>query len=541
MKFLLNYHQILIGFLLIPLLIHLLKRMQAKQIMISSLFLLRRKKANVSQKLKLRQIFLLIIRCLVVLSLAVYFLQPILEKAPNWIYSLFPYEDRLTVLLDNRWDDRDSMISKWYRLRGESKSIDVEFINLYSTETSLNLIDQVTQSLKNKTSQYILFSRLYGIDSENLNALNKLPIKIIPFGPSRVDNRGILGAYVDPKVAFVGETIKIIGSTHTNSLESLTTPLSLYENEKKIGEKVLSPSMDSPSNFIFPITITNEQSKSFRLQIPADILKSDDSVSLPVKVKSSFTAVLVDDHEISSQRNSRLYFIKKFLESLQLMFPKTLVRIIDMDSKSWKQSDEKPDWLILGSLNNFVWRRGTTKMLIFPQKDRSIQSQIDQRLGMKSYSIEALPRKLDFPSMITEDKSLYSVPWQIYRYLQFKQENGVKLALANEEVLIFELDDIYFSAFDFSKYDFSGVTHPYFPVFLYQLFLNRFSQIEKSPVLNKESFERTVDSELREEEKTQNMADWSDLSKVFLFFLLISLLLEVILVQNIQKLTSSKT
>ena len=76
------------------------------------------------------------------------------------------------------------MISKWYRLRGESKSIDVEFINLYSTDTSLNLIDQVTQSLKNNTSQYILFSRLYGIDSENLDALNKLPIKIIPFGPS---------------------------------------------------------------------------------------------------------------------------------------------------------------------------------------------------------------------------------------------------------------------------------------------------------------------------------------------------------------------
>ena len=52
MKFLLNYHQILLFFLLIPLLIHLLKRMQAKQIMVSSLYLLRRKKANLSQKLK---------------------------------------------------------------------------------------------------------------------------------------------------------------------------------------------------------------------------------------------------------------------------------------------------------------------------------------------------------------------------------------------------------------------------------------------------------------------------------------------------------
>ena len=36
-------------FLLVPLLIHLLKRMQAKQVMISSLYLLRRKKANLSK------------------------------------------------------------------------------------------------------------------------------------------------------------------------------------------------------------------------------------------------------------------------------------------------------------------------------------------------------------------------------------------------------------------------------------------------------------------------------------------------------------
>ena len=132
----------------------------------------------------------------------------------------------------------------------------------------------------------------------------------------------------------------------------MTTRLSLYENDKKINETILSPSLTSPTNFIFPIEVVNEQSKLYRLKIPKDILSSDDEVGLKLDVKSSFTVILVDDEEISSQRNSRLFFIRKFLESLELIFPKVLVRIIDMDSNSWIRSNEKPDWLVLGNLKH---------------------------------------------------------------------------------------------------------------------------------------------------------------------------------------------
>ena len=57
------------------------------------------------------------------------------------------------------------MISKWYQLRGENKAIDIEFINLYENESSFNLIDRVTQSIQSNSSQYILFSRFYGLNS----------------------------------------------------------------------------------------------------------------------------------------------------------------------------------------------------------------------------------------------------------------------------------------------------------------------------------------------------------------------------------------
>ena len=121
----------------------------------------------------------------------------------------------------------------------------------------------------------------------------------------------------------------------------MTTRLSLYENDKKINETILSPSLTSPINFIFPIEVVNEQSKLYRLQIPKDILNSDDEVRLKLDVKSSFAVILVDDEEMSSQRNSRLFFIRKFLESLELIFPKVLVRIIDMDSNSWRSFERK--------------------------------------------------------------------------------------------------------------------------------------------------------------------------------------------------------
>ena len=226
------------------------------------------------------------------------------------------------------------------------------------------------------------------------------------------------------------------------------------------------------------------------------------------------------------------------MESLKLRFPKTLIRIIDMDSESWRNATEKPDWLILGNLKNFVWKKEADKMLIFPQRDRAIQTQIDHKLGMKSYAIEALPRELSFSVMNTEDKSLYTVPWQVYRYMQLRQEDGEKIALSDDEVLLFEKDNIYFSAFDFSKYDFSGVTHPYFPVFLYQLFLNRFPDIEVSPVVNDKSFERPSSLQVKGEGRIKNIAEWSDFSKVLLFLFFIWLLLEIYLIQNIQKLTN---
>ena len=540
MKFLLNHHQILLFFLLVPLLIHLFKRMQAKQIIVSSLYLLRRKKANLSQKLKLRQLTLLMVRCLIVLSLAGYFLRPVLQEAPTWVQQLLPYEDRLTVLLDNRWDDRDSMISKWYKMRGDTQAIDVEFITLYENQVGNNLIEQVNLSLKTNASQNVLFSRFYGISSEEMKELSKLPLQFIPFGPNKVDNRGILGAYVQPKVAYVGEEVKVVGSVHTNSSSELSTKLTFFENEKIISEKDLFPSILSPSNFAFSMIVKSERSKAYKLKIPEDILNADDEVNLKLDVKSSFTVILVDDEVNSSQRNSRLYFIRKFLESLKAMFPKVLVRLTDMDSKLWENSTEKPDWLILGSLKHFTWKNDAKKVLIFPQKDRAIQTQIDQKLSIKSYAIESLPREVEFPTMDTEDRGLYSTPWQIYRYLQLKQEEGIQLAVAGKEVLFFRNKDVYFSAFDFSKYDFSGVAHPYFPVFLYQLFFDRFPIKQKNYELNSDSFERPNSILFSKNKGNQNMAKWSDLSKVLILLFIICLLAEVYLVKNIQALTNSK-
>lgn len=536
MKFLQFHHYVLFLFLLIPILIHLFKRMQAQRVVISSLYLLRQRRANLSQKLKFRQIVLLFVRSLIVATIAAYFMQPILMKAPSWLRNLMPYEDKLTVLLDNRWDNRETMISEWYKLRGQSRSIELEFLTLYHEDKIDSLYDRVIQSTDDVSSKFILFSRFYGVPSDELRSLSDLNIQLITYGPDKVNNLAILGTEAIPSNALLGEAIKIIGTVQTNAIDPVSTKLSIFEDGQKINEQLMNPSSNGPSNFSFFIQTDENRSKRITLKIPTDILKTDDEVNLTVDVKASLSFALVDDKSSSNKRDSRLFYIRQFLESLKIIFPNVSVQINDFRSQEWLNSKDMFDWLIVGHLDTFVWKENSKNMLLFAQSTRSIQAQIDTHLGIKSYAIEALPKEVQFLEMSPEDRNLYETPWQAYRYLQLRQEGGKTIALSGNESLIFEKNQVYFCAFDFGKYDFSGLAHPYFPVFLYQLFLNRFPNEQEKPQINNQKFERDSSFPFSSKNQINNPSSWTDLSKLMLSLFLFLLLLEIYLIMSIQSL-----
>lgn len=536
MKFLQFHHYVLFLFLLIPILIHLFKRMQAQRVVISSLYLLRQRRANLSQKLKFRQIVLLFVRSLIVATIAAYFMQPILMKAPSWLRNLMPYEDKLTVLLDNRWDNRETMISEWYKLRGQSRSIELEFLTLYHEDKIDSLYDRVIQSTDDVSSKFILFSRFYGVPSDELRSLSDLNIQLITYGPDKVNNLAILGTEAIPSNALLGEAIKIIGTVQTNAIDPVSTKLSIFEDGQKINEQLMNPSSNGPSNFSFFIQTDENRSKRITLKIPSDILQTDDEVNLTVDVKASLSFALVDDKSSSNKRDSRLFYIRQFLESLKIIFPNVSVQINDFRSQEWLNSKDMFDWLIVGHLDTFVWKENSKNMLLFAQSTRSIQAQIDTHLGIKSYAIEALPKEVQFLEMSPEDRNLYETPWQAYRYLQLRQEGGKTIALSGNESLIFEKNQVYFCAFDFGKYDFSGLAHPYFPVFLYQLFLNRFPNEQEKPQINNQKFERDSSFPFSSKNQINNPSSWTDLSKLMLSLFLFLLLLEIYLIMSIQSL-----
>lgn len=537
MRFLEIDQYILFCFLLVPLVIHLFKRMQAQRVIMSSLYLLRRKKANLSQKLKFSQLMLLVSRFLVVISLVLFFMKPVLTSSPEWLRKFLPYEDRLRILLDNRWDDRETMISKWYQARGQQVGIELDFITLYDDDIQTDFFRKIIQNIDTNFSQTILFSRFYGSPHDELKAIQNLGIQMVFYGPQKVDNRALLNVSLEPATALLGENVSLSGSVHTNSSTSTSTQLNLFLDGQRVSHQILEPTADIQANFNFSILVDTDRSKKIKLEIPPDILTKDDQVELTLEVKSSLNILLVDDQTISTQRNSRLFYVRQFLESLKQIFPKVTIQIRDTNSKIWMQSNEKIDWLIVGNINNFIWKRGAENMLIFAQPERSVQSRIDQQLGMKSYAIEALPRKVEFTSLSPEEAVLYEVPWQTYRYLQLRQEEGTHLAVSGTEVLIFKKDNVCFSAFDFGKYDFSGISHPYFPVFLYQLFLNRFPIKAIKQNLSVTTFERDSNFAFQSESGIANAAGWSDLSKLLLGILLLWLLVEIYLIKNIQSLS----
>lgn len=536
MRFLQFHHYALLLFILVPILIHFFKRMQAQRIVISSLYLLRQRKANLSQKLKLRQIILLITRSLIVTTIVVYFMQPILMKAPSWLHNLMPYQDQLIILLDNRWDDRETMISEWYKLRGQSSGIKLEFLTLYQGDKTDSLYDRVIRSISNVSSQSVLFSRFYGVPSSELNSLNNLNIQLIAYGPEKVNNLAILGTEVTPSNALLGENIKIIGTVQTNAIDQVSTKLSIFEDGKQINEQLIKPSISKPSNFSFSLQSKENRPKRIMLKIPPDILEADDEVNLKIDIKGSLSFALVDDKSSSRKRDSRLFYVRQFIESLKNIFPNVSIRIMDFNSQEWLESKDVFDWLIVGHLDNFIWKKNSHNMLLFAQSERSVQAQIDTHLGIKSYAIEALPKEIQFSFMSSKERNLYQTPWQAYRYLQLRLEGGSTIAFSGSESLIFEKNDVYFCAFDFGKYDFSGIAHPYFPVFLYQLFLNRFPETHEKPQLSNQKFERDSKFSSTFKDNDNNPGGWTDLSSFMLVLFLSFLLIEIYLITSIQSL-----
>ena len=123
--------------------------------------------------------------------------------------------------------------------------------------------------------------------------------------------------------------------------------------------------------------------------------------------------------------------------------------------------------------------------------------------------------------------------WKCSRYLQVRVNDASPLIFSGKEVLFFEKGGAYFSAFNWSEYDFPAVYHAYFPVFLYRLFTSRWQPDVESPKFQNSLFER--DPSLFKTTDEGPGAAWVDFSEPLLILAISLCLLEIFLILRIER------
>ncbi|MBT3786152.1 hypothetical protein HOF92_14355 [bacterium] len=534
MSLLQSQYWYLLFFALVPILLHLFKRQKARKIHISSLYLLHRKARVLNRRIKLHQWLLLASRILLVVFLAFYFLRPLLKDAPALLSKWLPHREPTLAFLDTRWDSSDSLRQELIQRLGKTPTQDLRFKEIFVNKGQ-TLLQTVREGLSGSESRILLISRFYSTTNGEIKELRALGMELFPAGPPRIINTIVSELKITPQNPLLGENVDISGVVHTIDPSLEKVEISLLRPGRDPQKRSLQIKAKQTTDFSFSIQADRTPLEVVEVRHDAlDEVEEDDSATLEIPVRSKFRIALVDDKAPSESKRSRLYFLRKFFDGLNQSFPKINFEMTNFQSASFLQSSTGVyDWILVGDLSTQFFPRNRGKIFFFWQKTERMRRFLDEKLGMRSYALETNSQDLNLLTIPASDRPLVSNPWQVHRYLQVKAPQSTALIQGGRDPLLLESNGIFFSSFDFSEYDFSGIFDPYFPIFLYRFFFERWDRDDTLPQASFPITERSTELSLEsriEEEKTE-----ADLSFPILLLVLFFCLAELYLILKLER------
>ena len=352
--------------------------------------------------------------------------------------------------------------------------------------------------------------------------------------PAQITNTALTEIQFSPTRPLIGEPVEIKGLIET-----------IDPNLETINLIVRSPASEE---YQLNIPVSQEQAE-FNLSIKAsksplqevevqhnhpDSIPQDDVASLEIPVKSTLRIAMIDDQNPPESKRSRLYYLNKFFQGLSQSYDEVSLKLEYFSSSHFlKASTGVYDWIIIGDVQSALLPEYKGKVFLFWQKNQKIQRSIDERFGFKTFALESEQKDISIPNIPPEDRYLFSDPWKTLRYLQIKVNDGIVHLRADKDPLILQKENLFFCGIDFSEYDFSGIFEPYFPIFLFRFFLDRWDSSEgalevKIPITKRDFEHQEIESSAI---GGQSLADFS------LPLLIISLslaLFELFLIRNLE-------
>ncbi|MCJ8345119.1 BatA domain-containing protein [bacterium] len=510
-------------FAFVPILIHLWKKSSAKKIVLSSLYLLHRKDPNFHKNLKLHQFLLLMTRILLVILVVSYFLKTISLGPLGILSEIFPFHQKTKVYLDTAWDSKKELIDTFSKKFPSIQSPNFEQILLADLDSKVLNPDQATYFL----------SRFYGSPIKKLESYASRGLRLVAIGPDQLKNTRLNSIRLEPKNPFVGEFVEISSSILSNQAGK-SHLIQLEVEGQKAQTRNLKNTNSGKRDFSFKIKAQGDSLLHGKIKLQKDEYLEDNEIKFKIPLRRRLKIALIEDVIAVQEKKSKLHYIYQFLSSIQQNSPQFNIDFQVMTSSQFNSSQlEDFDWLILGELQNKVWKKKKEKMIVFAQRGQ-IQDFYNEKFSLKTFNWDQNVKTMEFLQLPAVDRALISSDFKSYGHLQMKMSQGQALIKANHEVLAMSYLGDYFFSFSFNKTDFSGVLHPYFPVYLYRLLLDRWELDSKSALNPKFEFSREADF-FKETSLNVKLTSRSDFSIPILILLLCLVLLELYLVLSIEK------
>ncbi|MCO4782113.1 MAG: BatA domain-containing protein [Candidatus Cloacimonetes bacterium] len=510
-------------FALVPIFIHFWKKSSAKKIVLGSLYLLHRKEPNFHKYLKLHQLLLLITRVLLLCFVVFYFLKTISLAPLAGLSEYFPFHEKTQVYLDTGWDSQKILKDIFLK----------QFPNIKSPNFEQLDWKDLNNKLLNKDQSHYYMSRFYGLDKSELNLLQKKGLTLVPVAKEKLKNTRLNPIEIQPKNPFVGEYVEISSSLDSNELNKAHS-IKLEVENKVVQTRNLSSKTSSKLNFSFKLKAQGDSYLVGKVKIDKDEFNSDNSQDFKVPLRRRLKVALIEDITNVQEKGSKLHFIYQFLVSIQQNSPQFNVDFEVLTSDQFNNSsNDSFDWLVLGDLQNKVWKKKDERVIVFAQRGQ-IQDFYSEKFSLKTFSLSESSKRMEFLNLPALDSSLVSSDFKSYRHLQIKMSKGQAIVKSNSETLAMSYKGDYFFSFAFTKADFSGILHPYFPIYMYRLLLDRW-EFQKTSEL-KDKFDFSRDSSFFKELKLQDSNHQRvDFSIPILLLILLLLALELYFVLSIEK------
>ena len=324
----------LLGFILVPIIIHFINQFNSKRVNFSTIRFLKSLESSSIRRFRLRELFLLFIRILIIILLVMLFSRPVTKSfLPDWIgsnqetMSLFILDNSASMSKRNKdFSNVDQMKSnlieilplispdsrvivyqtcpprKLFDGLSRDPNLKNSILSIKSTASFDNIWENISLFIENETNdeylkECLVFSDFMHspIDWERLKITFKKKWKFYFMYPDQIENNiAINSAVLKNRIKTINQLIKLdVKLLNSGNIDKKNIPLELIFDDQRVGQVISDIDVRNNKGFLFQAYPTKNGILHAKFQINEDDYSLDNQWNIAIPILEEIRCAII--------------------------------------------------------------------------------------------------------------------------------------------------------------------------------------------------------------------------------------------------------